>query len=140
MNTFTAKGNFNLQDQTTQSIFIDIQDKAIETKLNDPGYILSCALNLAQAGYLEKSLLVLEKIHSKDQRNLDALNALAAISEQLNKPNEAIVYRLKISKLDPWNAVNYLALGKVYKAQGDIVKSKAMLDRIVSPSNTSSKN
>ena len=54
------------------------------------------------------------------------------ISEQLNKPNEAIVYRLKISKLDPWNAVNYLALGKVYKAQGDIVKSKAMLDRIVS--------
>ena len=132
VNTFTAKGNFNLQDQTTQSIFLAIQDKAIETKLNDPGYILSCALNLAQAGYLEKSLLALEKIHSRDPRNLDALNALAAISEQLNKPNEAIVYRLKISKLDPWNAVNYLALGKVYKVQGDIVKSKAMLDKIVS--------
>jgi hypothetical protein len=37
-----------------------------------------------------------------------------------------------MAKLDPWNAVNYLALGKDYKAQGDLVKSKEMLDKILS--------
>ena len=37
-----------------------------------------------------------------------------------------------MAKLDPWNAVNYLALGKDYKTQGDLVKSKEMLDKILS--------
>ena len=50
----------------------------------------------------------------------------------LNKISEAIRYRDKISNLDPWNAANYLALGKDYKAQGDLIKTKEMLDKILS--------
>jgi len=42
------------------------------------------------------------------------------------------LYREKISELDPWNAANYLDLGKNYKSQGDSIKSKAMLDKILS--------
>jgi len=34
--------------------------------------------------------------------------------------------------LDPWNAENYLALGKIYKNQGDLTKSNAMLAKILS--------
>jgi hypothetical protein len=37
-----------------------------------------------------------------------------------------------MAKLDPWNAVNYLGLGKDYKAQGNLVKNKEMLDKILS--------
>jgi hypothetical protein len=35
-------------------------------------------------------------------------------------------------KLDPWNAENYFALGKNYKAIGDQDNVKAMLDMILS--------
>ena len=37
-----------------------------------------------------------------------------------------------MAELDPWNAVNYLELGKDYKVLGDLAKSKAMLDKIMS--------
>ena len=52
--------------------------------------------------------------------------------EQTNRIPEAITYREKISKIDPWNAANYLALGKAYKSQGDLVKAKEMLNKILS--------
>jgi ABC-type uncharacterized transport system permease subunit len=34
--------------------------------------------------------------------------------------------------LDPWNALNYLAIGKIYKEQGNLVESEAMLNKILS--------
>jgi tetratricopeptide (TPR) repeat protein len=57
---------------------------------------------------------------------------LSSINEQVNHIPDAIAFRTKLSNLDPWNAVNYLALGKDYKVQGDLVKSKEMLDKILS--------
>jgi hypothetical protein len=50
----------------------------------------------------------------------------------LNNIPLAITYRKKIVKLDQWNAVNYLQLGKDYKVQADLINSKAMLDKILS--------
>ena len=52
--------------------------------------------------------------------------------EQLNNLPEATSYREKIAELDPWNAKNYLALGKYYKQQGDLGKSNVMLEKILS--------
>jgi tetratricopeptide (TPR) repeat protein len=49
---------------------------------------------------------------------------------------EAVYYREKIVQLDPWNAKNYLALGKYYKQQGDLDKSKEMLEKILSFAST----
>ena len=132
INTAIAKSNFNLQDQATQAKFKEIEMKAINSTLNDPTYVLSCAMYLIQVGFLEDGLFVVKKIHSNDPRNIDAINALAMISEQINKIPDAISYREKMVKLDPWNAVNYLALGKNYKAQGDLVKSKEILNKILS--------
>ncbi len=57
-----------------------------------------------------------------------AINLLAKI----NKLSIAITTREKISVLDPWNAANYLQQGKNYKAQGDLVKSSQMLEKILS--------
>jgi hypothetical protein len=45
---------------------------------------------------------------------------------------ESINYRLKISQLDPWNASNYLELGKNYNSQGDEFNTALMLEKIIS--------
>jgi len=132
INTAIAKSNFNLQDQATQSKFKEIEMKAIHSTLNDPTYSLSCAMYLIQVGFIDEGFSVVKMIHGNDPRNLDAINALAITSEKLNKIPDAIFYREKMVKLDPWNAVNYLALGKDYKAQGDLVRSNEMLNKIIS--------
>jgi len=131
-NTFNAKASFDLQDQTTRSLFKNIEFRAINSKLNDPSYSLNCAAYLVKAGFVNEGILVIENIHAADPRNLDAINFLAITYENFSSIPKAIEYREKMAKLDPWNAVNYLALGKAYKAQGDLVKSKAMLDKILS--------
>jgi tetratricopeptide (TPR) repeat protein len=60
------------------------------------------------------------------------LNSLILASEQLGKNEDAISYRLKMVELDQWNAKNYLALGLLYKTKGDLVNTRAMLDKIIS--------
>jgi tetratricopeptide (TPR) repeat protein len=132
INTAKARANFNLQDQTTRMIFKDLQIKASNTLLNDPQYSLSCGMYLIQNGFMDEGLNIVKKIHADDPRNLDAVNALALTYEILNNIPEAIIYREKMAKLDQWNAVNYLSLGKDYKTNGDLAKSKEMLDKILS--------
>jgi tetratricopeptide (TPR) repeat protein len=132
INTAIAKSNFNLQDQATQSKFKEIEMKAINSTLNDPTYSLSCAMYLIQVGFIDEGFSVVKMIYGNDPRNLDAINALAITSEKLNNIPDAMYYREKMAKLDPWNALNYLALGKAYKAQGDLVSSNEMLSKIIS--------
>ena len=132
VNTQLASGNYNLADATTRAVYRDLQIKVINSKLVDPTNSLSSGMHLIQAGFTDEGLSIVKKIHVNDPRNLDAINGLALTSEQLNKIPDAIGYREKMVKLDPWNAVNYLELGKDYKSQGDLVKSKMMLDKILS--------
>jgi tetratricopeptide (TPR) repeat protein len=114
------------------STYRDLQLKAINSPLIDPNYSLNCAISLIKAGFTDEGLEIARKIHKDDPRNLDAINGLALTSEQLNRIPDAIIYRLKMTELDPWNAVNYLELGKDYKLLGDFAKSKEMLDKIMS--------
>jgi tetratricopeptide (TPR) repeat protein len=109
-----------------------VQLKAIKTPLNDPNYSLNRAIALLQAGFIQEGLAVVEKLHVNDPRNLDVLNGLALLNEDLKKDSEALTYRLKIVELDPWNAVNYLAMGKIYKSQGNLADARLMLEKIMS--------
>jgi len=131
-NTYKAMANFNLQDQKNFVLFKNAQLTAINTPLIDPNYSLSCAYRLIQAGFTEEGISVIKKIHTADPRNLYALITLALTYEKYNKIQDAIIYREKVISLDPWNAVNFLQLGKNYKLQGDLIKSKEMLDKILS--------
>jgi O-antigen ligase len=131
-NTYNSRVNINSQDQVIQAKFKDLQLKAINSPFNDPNYSLSCAIALIRSGFTDEGFAIAKKIYSDDLRNQDALNGLALVSEQLNKIPDAISYRLKMVDLDPWNAVNYLELGRDYKVQGDITNTKAMLDKILS--------
>jgi tetratricopeptide (TPR) repeat protein len=89
---------------------------------------LACGINLVRAGFVDEGLEVINEISRQDPRNLDAINALARIYEELNRLSEANEYREKMIILDKWNAVNYLQLGKNFKALGDSERSQQMLE------------
>ena len=131
-NSYKSSLNVNLQDPTSRNYFKELQLKAINTPLNDPTYSLFAASRLIQSGYVDEGLAEAKKIYLQNPRNLDALLLFALTYEQLNNLPEATSYREKIAELDPWNAKNYLALGKYYKQQGDLGKSKVMLEKILS--------
>jgi len=131
-NAFQASSNFNDQDQTSRMIYRDLQIRTIESPLADPYYKLMCAERLIRSGFLEEGIAEVKQIHKTDPRNLDALVLLSIISDRLNLVTESINYRLKISQLDPWNASNYLELGKNYKSQGDEFNTALMLEKIIS--------
>jgi len=132
VNTQIASVNYNFQDSSTRPTYKELQNRAVSSKLIDPTYALRSGVNLFLAGFTDDGLAVIKRIHANDPRNLDAINSLAITSEQLNLISDGIFYREKMAKLDPWNAANYLALGKDYKSQGDLVKSKIMLNKILS--------
>ena len=123
---------FNLQNETSKNAFREVNLKTINSLLIDPTYALNSAINLIEAGFINEGVLAVKNIYINDPRNLSALTKLASTYEQTNEISEAITYREKISNLDPWNAVNYLLLGIDYKKQGDLIKSKAMLSKILS--------
>ena len=131
-NTYKLMSGFDLQNQSIKAIYKELNLAAINTPLNDPTYKLTAAMNLVQTGYVEEGLTEVIKVYAENPRNLDALNILVKTYEQINRIPEAIKYREKISQIDPWNADNYLSLGKNYKTQGDSIKTKAMLDKILS--------
>lgn len=130
--THDSTQTVNLQDSAARAYYKDLQSKVINAPLNDPTYKLFAAANLIQSGFIDEGLTEAKKIFLENPRNLDALRILASTYEQIKKLPEAIRFREKLSVLDPWNAANYLALGKDYKAQGDLVKSNAMLVKILS--------
>ena len=130
-NADKARVTINLEDQNLRLLFKDLQLMVINSPLADPSYKLNSALQLVQSGFTSEGMVAAEKILVHDPRNLDAINGLALTSEQLNKIPDAITYREKMVKFDPWNAANYLALGINYKNQGDLVKSKEMLAKIL---------
>jgi tetratricopeptide (TPR) repeat protein len=81
-------------------------------------------------GYVQESLTELDKLKKSDPRNLDILNMLSEINENLQRYPEAIQLRTQIAKYDPWNATNYLQLGRDYKIIGDTNGMKAMREKI----------
>jgi hypothetical protein len=132
LNAYKSTYSFDLQNSQVKSLYQELNNKAISTPLVDPYYSLNSAMKLVEAGFVSEGVSEVEIISNNDPRNLDALNSLAVIYEQTNDIEKAIDNREKIAVLDPWNAANFLALGKDYKLLGDLVKSKAMLDKILS--------
>jgi O-antigen ligase len=121
----------NSQDEASRTYYKDLQLTVINTPLNDPTYKLFAASKLIDAGF-EEGIAEAEKLYKVDPRNLDTLAILSTTYERLGNLPRAIEFRKLIAELDPWNAENYLALGRAYKSQGNSTESKLMLDKILS--------
>lgn len=129
---YNSTVSVNLQDTVSRTYYRDLQLKVINTPLIDPYYSISSSVRLIQSGFTYEGVNELKKIYSTDLRNSEVLKTLALVFEELNKQFDAIIYRKELAELDPWDASNYFQLGKDYKAQGDLVNSKAMLNKILS--------
>jgi O-antigen ligase len=129
---FQQRAAFNPSNQTQSQIFHQLAVKTINTPLIDDQYKVMTASYLGGMGFPTESIDLLNKLYSKDPRNLDTLTLLASFNQQLGKYQEAIVYRRQIANLDPWNAENYLVLGRYYKQLGDKNNMQLTLEKILS--------
>jgi tetratricopeptide (TPR) repeat protein len=123
---------FPQNNQEAINFYAAAQIKSINTKLIDPKYAIINSQNLIGIGMIDDGLKYLEVIHKNDPKNLDALNVMASAYEAQNNITEAIKYREKLIKLNQWSAPTYLALAKNYKSQGDIIKCKDTINKLLS--------
>jgi len=90
--------------------------------LIDPSYKLYAAKQIALTGNKDEAISELKALNKYDPRNLDYLLALSELSENMGDYKFSIVKRNEITKLDPWNAKNYLELGRDYKLVGEFAE------------------
>jgi tetratricopeptide (TPR) repeat protein len=96
----------------------------------EPSYKIATGSYLVGSGFIDEGMKALTEVAESDPRNLDALMYLAEFNQQTNNLNKANQFRLQIAKYDPWNAANYLQLGRNYKALGDLENMNKMREKI----------
>ena len=131
-NTFLAKSyaDINIPDNA-KTVYTYSKD-VINNPIADPYYKLLVSLYIADMGYTQEAYASLVALNKKDPRNLDVLRVLAEYEKGNNDVSKEIKYRNQIADLDPWNAVNYFDLGKLYKQQGDVINALRMREKILS--------
>jgi tetratricopeptide (TPR) repeat protein len=93
----------------------------------DAEYKAQVGFYLATSGYLDEGLKILKDNINQHPNSINSYNIIANIYESLGKYNDANKYRLEIVKMNPWNAKNYLQLGKNYKAMQDYINMEKQL-------------
>jgi O-antigen ligase len=106
-------------------------NKILKNNFADPPYQFEAAEALIRAGYLQEGNDALGKLFKREPQNLTYLRLYAFNEEKLGNFKIAINLRNKISKLDPWNAQNYLDLMNLYIKDNDIKKASEIKDRLM---------
>jgi O-antigen ligase len=127
---FQTRMRFDPTVEQSKGPLKEFSEKTINAPLVDPNYKSNVASYLVVTGFTNEGMKILQEQNVSDPRNLDTLILLSEFSERLGKPDLAASYRLQIAKYDPWNAKNYLALGRIYKSLGDINSMNQMLIKI----------
>ena len=128
---FQQRAAYNPAAPAQKDIFYQLAQKTLKAPLQDLQYKVMTATYLHGMGFQQEALNLLEQLHLEDPYNLDALTFLASFYENLGQVDNALVAREKISKLDPWNANNYLQMAFNYKFLGDKVQQQNYLDKVL---------
>jgi tetratricopeptide (TPR) repeat protein len=131
-NMFHTRAFYNPQNEANSLYLKESALKTINLPLINPIYKITSASYLANSGFPKEGIEVLEEIVDKDKRSDDALALLATYYAQLSRFDQAIEKRVALANLDPWNAANYLELGRLYKATGDFEKMTEVKVKILS--------
>ena len=131
-NMFHTRAVYNPQNEANSLYLKESALKTINHPWINPIYKITAASYLANSGFPTEGIAVLEEIVAKDKRSEDALSLLSTYYTQLNKFELAIEKRNALAKLDPWNAANYLELGRLYKTTGDFEKMNEVRGKILS--------
>ena len=130
--TLETKRYHNKNNATQSQQYYDLTTKAFNTILIDPSYKLRLADLLATTQAIDPALIEIEKLNQSDPRNLDVLKVYASILEFEKSFDQAIKLRKQIVKYDPWNASNYLDLGRNYKSIEDWANMESMRLKVIS--------
>jgi O-antigen ligase len=122
----------NQAGQQVDNRLLTSAEKMLELPFLDAEYRAQAGFYLATSGYLEEGIAILDENIDNHPNSINSYNVIANIYESLQKPKKAEPYRLAMIKLNPWNAKNYLQLGKNYKAQQDYTNMEKMLKKIES--------
>jgi tetratricopeptide (TPR) repeat protein len=128
--TMQAQILFNANNNNAQELQ-SIAKKIIDNPVADPNYKIAASNFLLTVGASSAGIDSLQKIVEQDSRSTQALSSLANYYESIGNYPDAINYRLKVAKFDPYNCRNYLKLGTYYKKQGDLISTAMMLDKIL---------
>jgi tetratricopeptide (TPR) repeat protein len=129
---YKLRGSLNPAPGANNKVFKDYAYETLKNPFLSEFSKLDAAISLGKAGYPKEAVEIIENVYSADPRNLDALRLLASTSEQVKEVTKAIEYRNNIARLDPWNAENYLQLGRLYKSIGDTGGMELILSKILS--------
>ena len=128
---FQQRAAYNPAAPAQKDIFYQLAQKTLKAPLQDLQYKVMTATYLHGMGFQQEALNLLEQLHLEDPYNLDALTFLASFYENLSQVDNALVAREKISKLDPWNANNYLQMAFNYKFLGNNAQQQIYLDKVL---------
>jgi hypothetical protein len=130
--TMEAKKYYNNNNVIQPQQFYDLTNEAFTTTLIEPYYKLRLVDLLATTQAIDPARVEIEKLYQLDPRNLDVLKVYASILEFQKSFDQAITLRKQIIKYDPWNALNYLDLGRNYKSIGDWANMESMRLKVIS--------
>ena len=131
-NMFETRMRFNPSVPESKTALYEYAMKTLKTKPLEPTYKITSGNYLVTSGFTNEGLGILNEVVKSDPRNLDALTALAEFNQQLGNLDQVNTYRLQIAKYDPFNAANYLQLGRNYKSVGDLERMSQMRSKILS--------
>lgn len=114
-----------------KQMVVDRASKILNNHLIDPNYRYITALYLSDVGENESAYRIISEMHDFDNRNPEYLKGLASFESFRNDLEKEILVRNEITKIDPWNAENYLQLLALYKKIGDVRMMNSTLDLIL---------
>jgi tetratricopeptide (TPR) repeat protein len=118
--------------QGSTAEFYKLAEQTISNPFSDPVFKLETAFNLYQTNYIEEARIELDKLVSADPQNIEFLSISADFYESVKNYEKAIQLRLSIAQNDPYGAINYLKLGRLYKETQDYENQIKMLNKILS--------
>jgi O-antigen ligase len=130
--TYLTKAYADPRNLQNKPIVYDYAQKVINNRLSDPFYKLTVSLSMVDMGFIEEAHNAIVTLHNKDPRNLDVLHWLSDYERYNKNLDQEINYRTQIISLDPWNADNYLELGRLYLQNNNYVNMEQMKKKILS--------
>ena len=103
------------------------------SKLAHPTYQFSVALSLVNIGKLSGSNVRINNLSNSDPRNLDYLKWFTKYKDGISKNySESIRIRSLIAVFDPWDPLNYLEMGMMYRKNSNLAGMDTILEKILS--------
>ena len=105
-------------------------NKPLSYIFKEPTFVLTAGQDYQSAGDSAKAISTLKGLIAGDSRNTDAISALATIYSSEKNYQASIPLDKALVKLDPYNQIDLLQLGRDEKASGDAAGAKAVIGLI----------